>query len=185
MGRAKPLLDVGGQAMASRVVSTLRAAGARPIVVVTGHLAEEVEALLAAPDVVFARNPAYAETKMFDSARIGLAAIAGLAARALVTPADVPLFAPSTARRVLQSRAMVAIPVHAGRDGHPVLIDGRAFAQVFENGAEAGLHGAFLALARMGVAVERIGVDDPGAVADADTPADYEALLRLAAREGR
>jgi NDP-sugar pyrophosphorylase family protein len=54
---AKPLLPIDGRPVVVTLLHELRAAGLAPITVVTGHLAEQVEALLAGLDVRFARQP--------------------------------------------------------------------------------------------------------------------------------
>jgi NDP-sugar pyrophosphorylase family protein len=57
----KPVLPIGGRPVVVTVVRELAAAGCSPVTVVTGHLAEQVEALLGGPgfgtEVVFARQP--------------------------------------------------------------------------------------------------------------------------------
>lgn len=62
----KPLLDVGGQALLTRQLERIAAAGLRHAVVVTGYLADQVEAHLRRHpppvEVALAPNPLYATT---------------------------------------------------------------------------------------------------------------------------
>lgn len=57
----KPALPIGGRPVVVTVVRELAAAGCSPVTVVTGHLAEQVEALLTGPgfgaELAFARQP--------------------------------------------------------------------------------------------------------------------------------
>ena len=59
-GRANKLLrPVAGTPMVRRVVETALESRARPVIVVTGHEAEAIEAALAGLPLVLARNPDY------------------------------------------------------------------------------------------------------------------------------
>jgi CTP:molybdopterin cytidylyltransferase MocA len=73
MGDYKPLLPIGGESIVRRVIGAFRRAGVKTIVLVTGHRAEELERHVAPDGVVCLRNERYAESQMFDSARIGFA----------------------------------------------------------------------------------------------------------------
>ena len=53
MGRYKPLIEVQGRSMIGHVIDRMRGAGASPIVVVTGHRAQELRAQLAGEPVEF------------------------------------------------------------------------------------------------------------------------------------
>lgn len=64
--RPKPLVRVGGESILSRLVGELRSLGVERVVVVTGHLGEQIVAELAAAhgdvDLVFVHNERYATT---------------------------------------------------------------------------------------------------------------------------
>ena len=53
----KPILPVNGRAVIATLIRQLGDEGIGPMTVVTGHLAEQVEELLAGLDVRFARQP--------------------------------------------------------------------------------------------------------------------------------
>lgn len=72
MGDFKPLLSIGSQSIAQRIVSKLRQAGAEEIVMITGHNADALERHLEGCGLTFIRNERYASTQMFDSAALGL-----------------------------------------------------------------------------------------------------------------
>lgn len=72
MGDFKPMLSIGSQSIARRIVSTLRQTGAEEIVMITGHNADALERHLEGCGLTFIRNERYATTQMFDSAALGL-----------------------------------------------------------------------------------------------------------------
>lgn len=189
MGRPKLLLPYGGGTVLGALVAALRAAGAAPIVVVAAADDAELRAWCAAtaaaamaPELSVALNEA-PERGMLSSILAGLAALGGAGTLAggrlplLVCPGDLPALRPGTVVELLRRRqaagAGLAVPVHRGRRGHPLAIapalvpgierldPGRGLRQLLD------LHPAEL------LSVE---VDDPGCVADLDTPEDYDRL---------
>ena len=178
MGDFKPLLPFDGVTVIERCVANLRAAGASALVVVTGHRAQELAARLR--DVTLVHNPLYAETQMFDSLRLGLRALPADCDTILLTPGDVPLVEPETVRALLKTKAGFACPVCAGRKGHPVALDGKYRDVLLRYSGDGGLRGAVAAL---GIPVTEVEVADAGMPLDLDTPADYQAALKLLQNE--
>lgn len=174
MGDFKPLLNIGSISIAQRIVATLHQAGVNRIVVVTGYNAPLLEHHLANSGLVFLRNENYATTQMFDSAKIGLSYLRDKCDRILFTPVDIPLFTALTVTRLLASDAPLCCPVCEGQTGHPLLMDAALVEKLLDDSGEGGLAGA---ISRCGTPMQPIEVDDPGVLHDADTPADYEALL--------
>jgi len=79
-------------------------------------------------------------------------------------------------RQLLACGAEIAVPVHRGRRGHPVLISSRLIPEILAEPAVSSL-GRFIALRT----AETIDVDDPGILADLDDQAGLkkmDALLR-------
>ena len=175
MGDFKPMLTIGAMSIAERVITTFQQAGVRRIVVVTGYQAELLEHHLAGREVVFLRNERYAQTQMFDSACLGLRYLREKCDRVLFTPVDIPLFTAATVRALLESDAALACPNCDGKPGHPTLISADLIDGILSDSGENGLQGAF---SRCGVPMEQIPVTDPGVLHDADTPDDYQNLLR-------
>ena len=175
MGDFKPMLTIGEMSIAERVITTFQQAGVTRIVVVTGYQAELLERHLSGREVVFLRNERYAETQMFDSACIGLRYLRGKCSRVLFTPVDIPLFTAATVRALIASDASLACPVCEGRTGHPTLLSADLIDGVLADPGEGGLQGA---LSRCGAVMRQIPVSDPGVLHDADTPDDYQNLLR-------
>jgi len=176
MGRFKPMLAVGSESIVRRIISTLRRAGADPIVIVTGHQAELLEDHVADTGVVCLRNELYATTQMLDSVNIGLAYLKGRCDQILITPSDVPLFSTNTVQRLIACGPALAAPLHGDRRGHPLLLPGRLVSHVQAYKGPDGLAGA---LKTSGCTVDLVKVDDEGILIDTDTPDDYEKMLHL------
>ncbi|MGI6193374.1 MAG: NTP transferase domain-containing protein [Christensenellales bacterium] len=174
MGDFKPMLNIGSISIAQRIIATFKQAGVERIVVVTGYNADVLEHHLAKCGVVFLRNEQYQTTQMFDSARIGLQYLFDKCDRVFFTPVDIPLFTAGTVSKLLHTGAELACPVCRGKRGHPILMSSHIIEKVLADSGENGMAGA---LSRCGVPVTEVIVDDAGILHDADTPADYQALL--------
>jgi molybdenum cofactor cytidylyltransferase len=118
--------------------------------------AETVRALIAAAAGAFPQGPAG------ETPRSGLGAAAGA-------------FPEAPAAETLRSRptALLALPVHRGRRGHPLLIAPALLAEIATLDPGRGLRE--LRDRHMAATLE-LPVDDPGCVADLDTPEDYARL---------
>ena len=174
MGDFKPMLSIGSITIAQRVVATFHQAGIQRIVMVTGFNAVTLERHLSGSGVIFLRNENYETTQMFDSVRIGLQYLADKCDRVLFTPVDIPLFTAGTVHALLNAGEKLACPVCQGQTGHPILIDSSLFESILSDNGEQGLKGA---VERCGMPMQSVPVDDPGTLHDADTPADYSALV--------
>ena len=187
MGDFKPLLDLNGKPLICRTLDSLRAAGCGTICVVTGHRADELEAAAAAPDVCFLRNENYASTGMLESVQLGLADLLAKQEDAAKTaffilPADIPLVSAQT-MEALKTEAekggsFALRPSYHGRAGHPVLLDRTMALALMAYRGEEGLRGFLRKAAEIQPEIVRvIACEDPGILADADTPEDYQAVL--------
>lgn len=92
-----------GSAMLSHVVASARAAGIERILVVTGHGAEAVEALLNHEPVECVRQPERLGTG--DAVRCALDAAGPVAGPVLVLSGDTPLIRPETIRMLIEAQA--------------------------------------------------------------------------------
>ncbi len=117
--------DSRGIPMVARVVEQVLESGLRPVIVVTGHERERVEATLAGRPVLFVHAPDYAEG-LSASLRAGIAAVPPEAEGALVALGDMPLVTAADMGRILsafdpeEGRAIVQ-PTFRGKQGNPVL----------------------------------------------------------------
>ena len=118
------LPDATGATMVARTVDHVLASAARPVLVVVGYRAAEVQAALTGRPVQFVLTPDYADG-LSASLRAGLAALPpGVAA--MVCLADMPLVTGAMLDRLIaaydpaEGRAIIA-PSYGGRIGNPVV----------------------------------------------------------------
>ena len=167
--RSKLLAIWHGKPLVRHVAEAALGAGLE-IVVVTGHVREDVAAALAGLDLRFVHNPDFADG-MAGSLRCGLAALAPESVGAFILLGDMPqISAPlldTLAQAFAQAPAgtIAAIPVHDGARGNPVLL-GRA---LFDAAMRlSGDQGARKLLARPGIL--EVESADPAIFVDIDTP---------------
>ena len=186
MGRPKAQLPVrpGGPSFAAAAAASLRAAGFAEVTVVAGAHPEAVSAAVAGQDGIRVLvHPGWAAGQL-SSLRAGLEAVDGPGVEGLlVTLVDCPLVRPETITRLVQvwqtSRAPIVRPAIGERHGHPVIFDRATFADLRTAPLDVG---AKAVVTRWQAALVNVPVDDPGVLADVDTPEDYDAFTR---RDGR
>ncbi|MCZ8377104.1 MAG: molybdopterin-binding/glycosyltransferase family 2 protein [Beijerinckiaceae bacterium] len=172
----KLLAPFEGQPMLARVLEIARTAGQGPLVVVTGHEAEKVEALAAGTGIRLVTNPEYRDG-LATSLRAGLAALPDGSEAAFVMLGDMPRLHPETLQRLAQQAVeqpgMEAfVPLFRGQWGNPVLVRRSLFPDLM---ALTGDQGARRLLEARRDRVAEVPVEDPGILADFDTPAALEA----------
>jgi len=180
MGDFKPMLNIGSISIAQRIIATFHQAGVSKIAMVTGYNAEVLERHLSGNGIVFLRNPDYATTQMFDSAKIGLEYLKDKCDRILFTPVDIPLFTQRTVEALIACPGALANPVCDGESGHPIIFDSALLDWILDYQGQGGLKAA---IAQCGIPMTPVPVDDRGILHDADTPEDYKALLHYHNRQ--
>jgi molybdenum cofactor cytidylyltransferase len=167
----KLLADVGGSPMVRHVVAAALASRARPVLVVTGHQAEEVRSALAGLDVTFVANPDYA-AGLSTSLKAGIAAVPQSAAGALVLLGDMPRITGDHIDRLIAAFAAdgdgcIVVPTHQGRRGNPVLWPRAGFAGIMQLEGDAG---ARKLLAAHADHVREVDLGSDAIFLDVDTP---------------
>jgi molybdenum cofactor cytidylyltransferase len=175
----KLLITIDGKPMVRHAVEAVAAAGARPILVVTGHERERIEAALPGLSVTFVYNQSFAGG-LSTSLKCGLAALPQDIDGALVCLGDMPRVAPAEIARLVAAFAPpegrgIVVPTRHGKRGNPVLWAKRFFAEMRE---VAGDVGARHLIGSYPEAVAEIEMEGDGVLTDIDTP---QALARLAA----
>jgi molybdenum cofactor cytidylyltransferase len=169
-GPNKLLATFDGEPLVRRVAEAALASRARPVIVVTGHMRDAVEAALAGLAVRLVHNADFAEG-LSASLRTGIAAVPEDCAGALVTLADMPgitaavLDALINAFQPREGRAII-VPTAAGKRGNPVLWARAFFPELMRLTGDAGARHLIEAHAD---AVHRLEVGEAIAV-DVDTP---------------
>lgn len=169
--RLQPLAD--GTPLAVAAARNLRA-GCDEVLAVLRPDDTALAALLVAADcrVIYC---AEAEQGMGHSLAAGVRA-SPEAAGWLIALADMPAIVPAshaTVAAALRQGASIAVPTFEGRRGHPVGFAARWRAELL---ALHGDQGARRLLQAAPAEIELVALDDPGILADIDTPADLAAM---------
>ncbi len=178
MGENKLVAEVGGKAIVRRAAEAAVASKASPVIVVTGHERERVEAKLAGLGVVIVHNPRYADG-MSTSLKAGLAALPPNVEAAAILLGDMPEVDGALVGKLvtaLEGGKKIAIPVRDGRQGNPVVWARALFPALAKL---EGDHGAKALIAAHRAAVAEIPAG-AAAFSDVDTP---DALAALRARQ--
>jgi len=178
-GPNKLLAEIGGRPLVRIAVEEALASRARPVIVVTGHQREQVEAALQGLDVRRVHNPNFADG-LSTSVKTGLAAVPPEADGAVVCLGDMPqVRAPLIDKLIAafdpERIALVVIPTIDGKRGNPVIWSRRFFPELM---ALEGDVGARNMIARYAEAVVEVPLTDTAALIDVDTP---EALAEVKA----
>lgn len=169
-----PMRNFGSISVAQRIIATYHQAGVRRIAIVTGYQAEELEHHLSNNEVVFLRNPDYADTSMFDSVKIGLEYLKNKCDRVFLTPVNIPLFTSETVKQLNACPQPLVCPVCEGKSGHPILIAASLFDRFLSDTGVGGMRGA---LERCGVDMTMVPVEDSGIFNDFRVTGEYHSLL--------
>jgi molybdenum cofactor cytidylyltransferase len=176
MGGPNKLLEpLHGKPLVRIVAEQALVSKASPVLVVTGHMAKDVEAALRGLDVKFVSNPDFA-SGLASSVKAGIAAVPADADGAVVCLGDMPLVDAGLIDRLIEAfapdkGALIAVPVSGGRRGNPVLWSRRFFDELMTLEGDVG---ARHIIARHGEAVAEVIVDGQSAFLDIDTPEALE-----------
>ena len=125
----KQLLPWGERTVIRQVVKQLASFVLDPILVVTGHRAEEVQEQVKGSGASTVHNANYVAGEMLSSLQVGIRHLPPEAAGCLVVLGDQPWLQAEVVQSVLDAFACgpygIVAPVFEGRRGHPVLIGRR------------------------------------------------------------
>jgi CTP:molybdopterin cytidylyltransferase MocA len=193
MGDFKPLLNINGFAMIRLAVQGALDGGVSRVCVVTGREHERVRDALEGidgavdpfpgqgrwPSVSFVHNPAFADTDMLHSLKLGLRSLPEDVDALFVLPADVAAVSPRTfgalSARAAQDSALIFRPEFQAVGGHPLLVKASCFNTILAFDGDGGLRKALDPLR-----VEPVAVEDEGITLDADESADFAVLAAYA-----
>jgi len=173
MGTPKALLDAGGMSFLARILSSLREGGAGPLFVVVRDMADPAarEAREHGGEPILNPDPS---TGPVSSLQAGIRSLPDEAAAVLFAPVDHPLFSPETVRALIrgfvETQAPLVVPAFEGWRGHPVLFGRVLFPELLEEDLPEG---ARTVVRRYLGDRLQLPVDDPGILADLDTPEEY------------
>lgn len=173
----KLLLPVKGQPMITRVIEGVLGSGAVEVIVVLGHEADRLTALLSDYPIRLAYNEQYLEG-MGTSIRTGVEAASHVASGYMICLSDLPFIEKRTYRSLvgafnemhLENDQVITIPVCGGRRGHPVIFSSAYRPQLL---ACSGDEGARKIVRVHGNHVRMYEVQTQNILQDLDTPEAY------------
>jgi molybdenum cofactor cytidylyltransferase len=176
-GPNKLLAEIGGRPLVRIVAEQALASQARPVIVVTGHQSERVEAALAGLPVDFVHNPRFADG-LGTSLKTGVAALPAQADGVIVCLGDMPQVDSALIDRLIgaldpDKGALIVVPTIDGQRGNPVVWSRRFFSDLM---AVEGDVGARYLIGRFGEAVTEEPLAGSAALTDIDTPEALEAV---------
>jgi molybdenum cofactor cytidylyltransferase len=187
-GPNKLLAEGNGQPLVVHAVKAALASQAIEVVVVLGHMADQVRAAIeqavpANPRLRFVTNPDFAEG-LSTSVRTGIAALGKEIDAAVVQLGDMPGVNAALLDRLMAAFSPVegrsiCVPTVGGKRGNPVLWDRRFFPEMIRVSGDTGAKHLIGEHADLVCEVEMTG---EAAVTDIDTP---EALAAWRARSGQ
>ena len=178
-GPNKLLAEISGRPLVRIAAQEALASQARPVIVVTGHQRERVEAAVSSLEVVLVHNPDFANG-LSTSLKAGVAAVPADADGAIVCLGDMPQVDAKLIDRLLaafdpEKGALVVVPTIDGKRGNPVVWSRRFFPEL---AALDGDTGARHLIASYPEAVTEVPLTGNAALVDVDTP---DALVALKA----
>jgi molybdenum cofactor cytidylyltransferase len=149
----------------------------RPVIVVTGANAQDVERALEGLPVIIVRNSDW-EAGQSTSIQKGLRALPGETGGALFLLSDQPQVSPTLIRKLVEFHAQTLSPIVAplidGERGNPVLFDRRTFPDFFDLEGDMGGRKLFSRFK-----VSWVDWHDRNLLLDVDTEEDYQRLLDI------
>jgi molybdenum cofactor cytidylyltransferase len=181
-GRHKVSEVLDGKPLVAHAADALLAGGCDPLIVVTGHRADETVHALGARTATAVFNPDYADG-LSTSLKKGLAALPADVDGVLVGLADMPRVTAAEIARLIAAFApaegrAICVPTCNGKRGNPVLWSAAFIPDMM---ALKGDVGARHLIGTHADQVCEVPMDGPGVLTDVDTP---EALARLSDGEG-
>jgi molybdenum cofactor cytidylyltransferase len=173
----KMIAEIGGKPLVRIAAEQALASRAAPVIVVTGHQRERIEAALAGLSVRFVHNPDYAEG-LGSSLKAGIAAVPEDADGAIICLGDMPQVDAALIDRLIvafdpERGALIVVPSIEGRRGNPVVWSRRFFHELM--GIQGDI-GARHLIGQYAEAVAEVSLAGDAALTDVDTPESLSAV---------
>jgi molybdenum cofactor cytidylyltransferase len=176
-GPNKLLAEIAGRPLVRIVVEQALASRAHPVIVVTGHQREKVEAVLAGLPIAFVHNPNFADG-LGTSLKTGISALPADVDGVIVCLGDMPQVDAKLIDRLIEAfdpegGALVVVPTIDGKRGNPVVWSRRFF---FDLMTVEGDVGARHLIGRYTEVVAEVPLTGTAAFTDVDTPEALRAV---------
>ena len=174
MGSPKALLRYQGQTFIERICTAFLTAGVDELIVVLGARAAQLrQALPTQANLRTVENPRYFQGQL-SSLMTGIGALSPESEAAVVNLVDHPLVTAETITALIASFRAAPLPIliaaYQGRRGHPVLFSSQVYGEILAAPLDQG---AKVVVRKDPSRVREVPLDDPGILADIDTPEDY------------
>ncbi len=174
MGSPKALLYYRGQTFIERICTAFLTAGVDELVVVLGAHAEVLRpALPSHPKLRSIVNSRYFLGQL-SSLMTGIGALSPESEAVIVNLVDHPLVTAETIKALIDSYREAPLPIliasYQGRRGHPVLFSSQVYGEILAAPLDRG---AKVIVRKDPSRVRELQLNDPGILADIDTPEDY------------
>jgi molybdenum cofactor cytidylyltransferase len=174
MGQPKQLLPFGERTILERVVDTLLTAGVGEVVVVLGHVADRVRAVLGDRPVTAVVNEFYRQG-MLSSVKCGVRAIGAGYDAVLFALGDQPHIEGAVVSEVMRAyragNAGIVIPRYGDKKGHPIIINLQKYREAIVNLPEDSGLNALMQEHADDVCLIDVATED--IIRDIDVPDDY------------
>jgi len=178
MGVQKQLLPFAETTVIGHIVDVLQRSRIDEVCVVAGYQADHLRQALETRKLRIVVNPDYERTDMLASIRCGLAILPADCRAVLVALGDQPAITAELIDTMIDGLSTsdrgIVVPVHAGRRGHPLLVDGRYREEILTDHERVGLRGLLAAHADD---VFELPVSNSAVLSDMDYPEDYRREL--------
>ncbi len=176
MGYPKALLPLGTDTFLTRILRVLKNMGMQNPMIILGKAAPAILPQIRAWPADVRINPDPARGQL-SSVQLALSPAPAESIGILLWPVDQPAVSESLVRRLTDlfvvSESRIAVPMHGGKRGHPAIFHRDLFQEFMNEPLEKGPKGILL---RHQEATAVLPTEEPAAIQDIDTPADYEAL---------
>ncbi|MCS6925798.1 MAG: nucleotidyltransferase family protein [Candidatus Binatia bacterium] len=174
MGTPKALLQYQGQTFLERGCAAFLTAGVDELVVVLGAQAEVSRRAVPVHPLVRTVVNTRSFQGQLSSLMVGIGALSPASEAVVVNLVDHPLVTAETIKALIAAFREMPVPIlvasYRGRRGHPVLFSRQVYGELLAAPLDQG---AKAVVRRDPTRVREIPLDDPGILADIDTPEDY------------
>jgi molybdenum cofactor cytidylyltransferase len=173
----KLLLQIGSEVLIRKFVKSVCASAADAVLVVLGHEAEKIKAVLQDQTLRFVENTCY-EKGMTTSIQSGVNAASMESVGLMICLADLPFAETSDFNRLIQAftdfrrteSSLIIVPVFQGQRGNPVLFSAEFRDKLLAHNGE-GCKGI---VSKYPQSVREIIMENDNLLRDIDTPEDYK-----------
>lgn len=173
----KLLLQIGSEVLIRKFVKSVCASAADAVLVVLGHEAEKIKAVLQDQALRFVKNTCY-EKGMTTSIQSGVNAASRRSEGFMICLADLPFAETSDFNRLIQAftdfrrteSSLIIVPVFQGQRGNPVLFSAEFRDKLLAHNGE-GCKGI---VSKYPQSVREVSMENDNLLRDIDTPEDYK-----------